>query len=155
MPDTVSRDCPTEPSSGRQNEENHDPATEPQTPENTKMSVQDSAKPFSKPEKLKAKTVPQITRGIVLPGKPGKTEPAICIPPNEAPEQNKMEKHEWNLVLNHASSDELTKLAQYPYIDIPSLNQIKTTKAGTTCTGCMKGKLKNAAHKRTVHRYDH
>lgn len=75
------------------------------------------------------------------------------VPSSQPPEPHKMAKYECHMILNRAAPDLLTKLARNPYLNIPSVNQIWTTKTDRTCTEYMKGRLKRAPHKRKEHKY--
>lgn len=56
------------------------------------------------------------------------------------PDKIRLCKYNWHLVLNHATPEVLTKLARNPYIKIPSLDSITTTRTDTTCRACLEGK---------------
>lgn len=68
------------------------------------------------------------------------------------PDDSKLAKYKWHMIMNHATPDALTRLARDPHLHEPSLDAVTSTN-DITCGACMQSKLVRAAHKRTTHFY--
>lgn len=87
-------------------------------------------------------------RRTAMPQEKDRVAPLFKVTDGGKPDPRKLTKYESHLILNHASPDELTRLARNPKLKIPELDKIATTRHDMTIQLCLEYKLKRAKHNR-------
>lgn len=119
----------------------------------TKRAAENPTATLAKPERRAQNVCKTVNKGTALQGKSGKQAPIFHIGTKERTNPRKLVKYEWHFILNHASSEVLTRLARNSKLNIPSPKQLSAKTADKAYRGCLEGKLKRALHKRKEHGY--